>query len=499
MGEPTIRGGKFIAPVVAPTWDNDTAAAAESTSKGIKSDDNNNNDNVTHPMYPTPEDTVDKYWANISVPKSFFKDHQDHYENDMDTGDDGGGKREYDAYGIEKPSSKHNDEDDGAEKSERDMKRMNIKDLFDRERRKIRKNGSSLGATNGDGTAFKMLFPSNDTIKTYLLEKLTDLSKLMQFGSHRFARQSQELVEAELVLACPVHVSPLLLAMMRDGSACYRFTDAITSLVRLKIIRFMILELDTEDPEHKNKCRQYETVLARYVNQVFYTEIDGIVEEGKKPIDERAEKDTRKFFEGLVRRFAMACDAYTLARIHITEWMICDMLKISYSMRSLLMTPDMLPDAGALKGENFSILRKNLCEYLRDRNGLFCGTIVKRDGQVIGIDKKNIDPKSWNPMHLDAPKLEDRLALLERFQTKRVANPEKVMFGLHNGWISLHTLREYMLLLSTEPNKKREEMNPVLTEEQEKELERAAAVGSGMDHHGDEDDGELQAMDMGDD
>lgn len=470
MSQPIIRGGCFIAPTVAPKWNTDSTISENTVDALAKGTDTKDFWNRTDSAKNHPE-LLSRYWSTISLPGITSEKDDD---NLMDTGSDNEeeGAVKYDAHGIALPDSTTVSENKKKKATER---RENIKNLFVKKRSLIEKNFCPLGIVNGTGLAFKFQLPDNQAVCEYLKEKLKDVSVIMKFGINKYRNQAEQLTVISNILPCPVHVSPLFLALTRDSSEIYRFTDAIESLMRLYVLRFMLLELDTSEPEYKAMCRRYEKTLERYVSDQFYAELDNIVKEGDKPPAEREEKDARKFFDGLLRRFANASDAYSLARIHIVEWMICDMLHVSYSIRPALMTPDMLPAADCLReGQLFSVLRANLCNYVRDRNGIYCGMpLCDKDGNIYGTDKTRIDPKAWRPMNLEDPPLERRLDLLARW-SKDIPQEkaQKYVFGLHNDWIDLHTLKEYMLMLSVDKRGKRKAMAPVLTEEEEEELKR---------------------------
>lgn len=476
MGKVHIHGGVFVAHEPGVTWD-------ISSSSPMTSDGGQDKEEHTHHLVGQADDSypLAEYWDNVETIAGLQAMSVAGDENDDEQ------HIQVDAYGVELPETR-----DRTAKKER---HMNIKDLFNRERRQAETAFSPLGIVNEDGTQFKLVFPPGDIGKR-LIEKLVDISFIMPAATVRYAWNAEQIVSASNILPCPVHTSPLLLTLIREKGATRRFSDAITVLARLHIARIAIAEKDTENPEHKTRCDKLRKILEQYVAAEFYRTLDEIVELGNVPQEERAEKDARRYFGQLIERFAHACDVYSLAMIHVQEWVICDMLRVPYSLRAPLFTPQMFPPAGAVfsnNGESFGVLRVNLGNYLRNRNTIYCGHYSKPDPVTKKETYLGIHPEAWNPMHLDeAPRLEDRLALLGNWTAdtpKLVPNASRCMFGIHNDWIDNHTLREYMLLLSkdTRPGPVRA-MKPVRTEEEEDaEKEQQQQAPEKMDTGEDED------------
>jgi hypothetical protein len=349
----------------------------------------------------------------------------------------------------------------------------NVKTVFMRECKRVESMFSPLGIVNAEGTLFRLVFPPGEFGKR-LLDKLVDVSAVAKAASARHTWEAQQLIAVSQVLPCPMHVSPLLLALIRDGNACVRFTDAITNASRLHTTRIAVRDMDTENPEHKKRCDNFRRVLELFVAIKFYREVDRVVDAGKIPSAQREQQDERVYFDGLLRQFGAACDQYSIDYVHVLEWSILDMLRVPYALRSTLMTPTMRPPAHVMRPVDFGVLRANLSNYLRNRNEIFCGVYVKDE-----LTKKETyagnAKDAWNPMQLDVvPKLEDRVTLLAQWvHGGPLSNDDakKCVFGLHNDWIDLHTLREYLLFLSQDTRggiKKRAlEKRPVLTEAEE--------------------------------
>ena len=110
---------------------------------------------------------------------------------------------------------------------------------------------------------------------------------------------------------------------------------------------------------------------------------------------------------------------------------------------------------------------------------------------------------AWNPMQLDDPKLEDRVTLLARWTPGSIPDEKarNYLYGLHNDWIDMHTLREYMLFLSQDirsgnGKKKGPEKRPVLTEAEEAAVASAEVmVPEEMEEMADH--GDTEQMDTG--
>lgn len=121
-----------------------------------------------------------------------------------------------------------------------------------------------------------------------------------------------------------------------------------------------------------------------------------------------------------------------------------DMLRLPYNVRAYLMTPVLLPTAEqAFAGPNqgaYPILRNNLVNYTGQRNMLMCGILNPATNMYTGIH-----PDAWMPMRLDDPPLVDRAMLLGRWvkdDARQAQYANRCLFGMHNGWIDLHTLWE---------------------------------------------------------
>ncbi len=278
----------------------------------------------------------------------------------------------------------------------------------------------------------------------------------------------------------PVSVSPLAMVLLRDKGRA-RYTDAISSLVLLVELYMGIRELDVSNPAHKKACDAYDIKLNRFVGARFYAEVDAIIKALAIPSEHRQEKDGRAYADGLLRRGARACDAYTLGKIHVLEWAIMDLMRVPYILRPALMTPSGLPtDAGkVLIGQSFPILRLNLCRYMRNRNKILC---AKYEDETESAEKRKNAVRivgqaedAFMPMNPDLPPIEDRLHLLAAYDKNNKAMEliaSKCIYGIHNGWVDLHTINEWLYFLSNDERGKGQEgeftgPKMALTEDQE--------------------------------
>lgn len=436
------------------------------------------------------------YWAEMDVEverqhaikvarEEALKRQLEQYEDCMDVDQD---EDEYDAYGIKLPDRPKeaptamavDDEEEAA------APKMSLQALFETHLAKIDPNGSPLGLIDPSGLYFRYFFPPG-TSGTKLSDLLTDMSPLFSVLGHRFGHQAEERVGATMMLPVPVQVSPLAMVLLRDKGRS-RYTDAISSMVTLIELYMGISELDSSTPGHKQVCIKYDTKLNALVGKQFYAQVDALVVQMNKPAEERQEKNARVYADGILRKFGLACDLFSLAKIHVIEWTIMDMLRVPYVLRPALMTPSGIPaDAGStLVGQSFAIMRLNLCRYTRNRNHILCGqyedateSAEKRRTavRIVGQAKD-----AFMPMNPDLPPIEDRLALLAAHDKNNKAMEliaASCLYGIYHGWIDLHTLREWLFFLSTDDRGGPAENNHIvrkyaLTEDQELRAEAEA-------------------------
>lgn len=290
------------------------------------------------------------------------------------------------------------------------------------------------------------------------------------------------------------------MVLLRDKGRA-RYTDAISSLVLLVELYMGIRELDVSNPAHKKACDAYDIKLNRFVSARFYAEVDSTVNAMRTPVEYRQEKDSRKHSDVLLRRFAHACDFFTLSKVHVLEWAIMDLLRVPYILRPALMTPTGLPTDGprVLIGQSFQILRLNLCRYTRNRNRILC---AKYEDEVESAEKRKNAVRiigqaedAYMPMNPDLPPIENRLQLLAAYDKNDKAMEliaSQCIYGIHNGWIDLHTLNEWLFFLSTDERGKGQEgeftgPKMALTEDQEA-LKAAEEAGEAVPMDVDNDD-----------
>lgn len=360
------------------------------------------------------------------------------------------------------------DEDPLLPPAKKEPEARDVRDVFDEQCAMIDDGIWMFGRIDGTGNRYRVELQSEE-----MATMLPDMQFILAASTGRYAAAAEQTLALSMVLPCPVHVSPIALALVRD-QGCYRCTDAISCLKRMLILRDAILNIDTSVPQHKAKAKVVYKQLVTYVMANFYTELDAIVALGNVPAEEQTEDPG--YHAALVHRFGVACERYALDFIHCIEWNIADMLKVPIAQRAMMMTPRMFPTARETKdwrefnapglteltqmqletkrylgsrvwftsksmtGTNFSILRKNLSDYTRNRHFALVGKAAD---------------DAWRPMHLDGPLLEHRIMELAA-PPADVSIPPGVMYGLYKGFISLHTLREFMLFLSTDTRPKPE-------------------------------------------
>ena len=326
--------------------------------------------------------------------------------------------------------------------------------------------GSPAGVTSPSGGMFRLCAPTQvaPVISRRVVDDwLPDVSAVRNVATSRYGGPASAMVAAINVLPSMVHVSPLALMLTRAYAPVGRFTDAISSLVQLYILYFILKEMDTDgagDPamvSHRLKCGKYAEMLTRLAEKRWRGAISTATAASKQPTS-----DKRALYANILQtQFGPAVDLYALARINILEWLILDIRRVPYSLRHVYMTPPIFPpspEAAFAQGnqQGLAILRDNLCKYTRNRQTIFCSRYETNlvTGAVVNLGP---DPNAFNPMQLDNPRIEDRLRLLGKWEgrdSNAQLSPEQVkrcLFGLYKGWIDLHTLLEWVLFLSTEP------------------------------------------------
>jgi len=484
---PIIRGGCFTAPAIRPEWRSDPQYATFFDPK-ISPDQSPFGSNTANAgmhgnavFLDADDEGAKNFWLQQRVPPAFLlsKDPHQQQQDDtgdpapMDTNDDDGDVME-DEY-----EEVRNGDKEGAQPSvipPPKKKHVNVVQLMHECRTQIGPR-ARLGRTSEDGKTFRLAFPEEGMIGEYLKFRIPNMTLMIQSGERTLQQDAEGIVGSSMMLCPPVHVSPLFLALNRDFQPCQTITDAITSIMRLSIVRMLLMEMDTADPAHKDRANKFRQTLMKEASSQYYGRVDQIVYEGQKPTQEREEKDARKYFHNLIMQFGTASDAFALFMIHIVEWNIMDILHIPFPMRAGLMTPDLsavkVDPQTHMSKISFDILRSNLCNYLRNRNDIMCMKyeVDTKSGRF--KTTKIIDPDAWQPMHLDDPRLEDRLKHLERYDAtdKTIKDPSRIMYGTYHNWISLHTLREYMLFLSTDSRPKPKARKAQARGQLEKELE----------------------------
>ena len=357
---PIIRGGVFIAPSISPSWDAGGSKQQPQPDAPIPIAPRREEDLIGDDSYP-----LAAYWQNVEALLNLSKVRAaaaTQVDEDGDVDIEGA----YDDHGVPLPQTAPT----------APPKTENVKTVFMRECKLVETMFSPLGIVNVDGSAFRIVFPPGEFGKR-ILDKLVNVGPVAKAAATRHAWEAQQLISVSQILPCPMHVSPLLLALIRDGEPCARWTDAITNAMRLHTTRVAVRDMDTENPEHKKKCDNLRRVLELFVAIKFYREVDRVVDAGKIPIEQREEKDSRRYFDNLLQQFGNACDQYSLDYVHVLEWCMLDMLRVPFALRHVLMTPNMRPPARLMRSVDFGVLRANLSNYVRNRNEIFCGVYVK--------------------------------------------------------------------------------------------------------------------------
>jgi hypothetical protein len=255
--QPIIRGGVFIAPVVAPSWEPDSTGFAATPDPAAPP-------NFSKPVFASQDYPLAAYWRNIEAIAPLLPPRVKEEGEEAERDDDGDVVIDdaFDNHGVHLPSVPAGVEGPFGPAA----KTENVKDLFARVcKNDVEREFSPMGIVNGDGTMFKLVLPPGEFGKRFA-DKLIDCSMVVKTATSRHGWEAQQIVAASMILPCPMHVSPLLLTLIRDGNGSSRFTDAITNATRLHLLRVIIRDIDTENPEHK-VCRVCVGVTSFVLNK----------------------------------------------------------------------------------------------------------------------------------------------------------------------------------------------------------------------------------------
>lgn len=463
VAKPYIHRGCFKAPEILaddPEYASilNHISAATTTTRPDQSPFVNGGVDATDPASKRSVDFVEnseaaQFWKKQKLPDGFLREQAGDDCVPMDTDE----QEEDDDDMMMKEEDEEKKKEGTPAKQHRD-----VNQVFHEVRERIGVN-ARLGQTTSDSKMYRLQFPEGLPGK-YLSTKIPNMALMIQSGERTMQRDAEGIVASSMMLCPPVHVSPLFMALNRDFQPCQTITDAITSIMRLNIVRLLLMHTDTSDPTHKHRANKFRQVLFRTQASTYFGRVDTIIAKGAEPVEKREEKDARKFYANLVGWFGLESDKYAMGLIHVVEWNILDILHIPYAMRAGLMTPNLTGERVDPRTHmslvSFQILRANLCNYTRNRNEVFCMKYVVDTETGRFKTTKIIDPDAWQPMHLDEPRIEDRLKLLEVYQRDNpIPNADKVMFGLYHNWISMHTLREFLMFLSTDTRPKPKDKN----------------------------------------
>jgi len=323
--------------------------------------------------------------------------------------------------------------------------KVDVRVVFDAQCAKIEKGFVPLGIINKDGTQFKFVMPPHHMGDQINKRVFHIPFPIRSAAWQRYSKMYEVFLVLTKVLPVPLHTSPLALLLIRESTEVMRYKDAIGTLHGLHVLRHAMHEMDTENIEHKTVCWNFYKTLEAYVAERFYTVLDKLAEQ------ERASGSSREAAQETARKFGDAVSRFALDMVHAVEWCCMDILQLPHEWRHLFMTPEEFPSGETMNKVAFDQMRVQTLRYLTDRNKVYCGLYLDEKDPKTGVTKrtyKGIDPNCWCPMQLETPPLADRPYLLGAW--KQDMDPELAkgcLFGLYNGWIDLHTLREYMKML----------------------------------------------------
>jgi hypothetical protein len=426
--KPTITRGRWTAPSVMPSWTqcNSTGDPNASPFTGQQLPDQ-----INMADYPYAQ-----YWENV----------QDEHERMMAEGARDAMETQAqaeDASGVPLPDRP------GVAVPNAGKPKVNVRIVFDQQCARIEKGFVPLGLISLDGTQFKFIMPPGH-MGDQIGKRVFAIPVMIRSAAwERYSRMYEVYLGLTKVLPVPLHTSPLALLMVRESSEAMRYKDAISTLHGLHVLRHAMHEMDTEDQEHKAKCWNFYSTLEGYVSERFFAELDRLAEE-----EQAVSPVSREVAESVARKFGQAASHFALDMVHAIEWCCMDILKLPYEWRHLFMTPNEFPSGETLYKVAFDQMRVQTVRYIIDRNRIFCGLYADEQDAKTGVMKrvyKGIDPNCWAPMKVENPPLADRPYLLGTWT--RETDPALAswcLFGIFNGWIDLHTLREYMRMLEVD-------------------------------------------------
>lgn len=425
---PTIFKGKWSGPPVLPSWHQCVRDPNDSNSGGGGLTGGQLPEQIDLSSYPYVQ-----YWDNV----------QEEYERLMASGkrDDMDTDANEDSMGVPRPGQQQPNPAAGKRKE-------NVRVVFDQQCARIEKGFSPMGLVSPDGKSFKFLMPPGHMGDQINKRVITIPFLVRQAASQRYRSSYEVYLIISKVMPVPLHTSPLALLLVREPERCMRYKDAISTLHGLHILRHAMHEMDTENMAHKTRCWSFYASLEAYVSERFYAALDALTQE---------EKDggcTREVAQVVASKFGNAVARYALDMVHAIEWCCMDILKLPYELRHLFMTPNEIPRGEDLTEIAFRQMRIQTIRYVTDCNKTYCGLYADEEDPETKKKKrvfKGIDPNAWCAMRLEHPPLAERPDLLG--QWKAGTDPQMAatcLFGIYNGWIDLHTLREYMRMLEVD-------------------------------------------------
>jgi len=366
---PRIVKGKWIAPAVTPGWSGDTVTPSPIFGNGDIGDGMRGHQlpgQISAEQYPLGE-----YWQNVQAELEASAQ-----TGAMDIGRDGDDDEPMlDAMGVPLPQMpKPAAEPKGVKRQ--------VWEVFLEQCAKIEKGFVPLGMINPGGNLFKFVMPPGYWGEQFTKRITHILPLVISAASRRFYKMCEQYIIVMNVLPCPIHVSPLALALIREPEHCNRYTDAISLLLRLHILRHCLHDLDTENPVHKDLCwRLYKRVEAR-ISTRYYQEIARLY-----ALEHQQQQPSRAVSEQTAHGYGAAATQYAIDMVHAIEFCCLSILRIPYEWRYLFMTPNDTPLGSDLPPASFDHMYKHLCNYVTNRNLLYCANVVEEIDPVTKAKK----------------------------------------------------------------------------------------------------------------
>ena len=252
-------------------------------------------------------------------------------------------------------------------------------------------------------------------------------TRIIRATTHGFDENVTNMCIVSHFLPMPVHYSPLVAIL--EGIKRNTFTDAISSMRQLFFMRIYYFKVALDDAEHCKECEKAYHKIHGEASDKFFDQVDEILS--------RKESMGPKL---TLTTFVAVFEEYQLARLRAVEWNIMDMLSVPLAYRVNFLTPSTTPSGSRLNNDQGTILRDNLCRYLRKRKEIYGGglqILMKNNLLDVNSNKMEIEQESGIRV-CQADKL--RVLTLER----DFAQPASLK---HKEWICFSTLESYLQFL----------------------------------------------------